>query len=249
MFLFITLLNFLFHAHAITGLEVMQKVDDAQNEIIGLDSTMDLVLIDANNQKVVRQMQSQVLEREEGNKSITTFTKPIDVKGTKLLTWTQKDAPNKQWLYLPSFNRLKKINSKSQSGSFMGSEFSYEDIAGMVIEKYDHKMLEDTKDYWKVESIPKSTTQSGYSKMISKISKKYLYPIEVQYYNRRNEILKQSLVSQMLTYELAKKTFYLPKSITMKNNLNLRSSIIEWTKRKIGIKHNESAFQPQRIKR
>jgi outer membrane lipoprotein-sorting protein len=238
-------------AHAITGREVMEKVKAHNEGYVGASATMTMTLVDAHDNKVERIMEALTKEgakddEEEGDKSITEFTKPLDVKGTKLLTWTMKKVPNKQWLYLPNFKRVKKINSKNQAGSFMGSEFSYEDIAGQEINKYSYKLISENADGWVVESTPKEN--SGYSKMMTTVSKKYTNPIEVKYYDRRGELLKTSKIEGYAPLKVKEKNIFYPKKVTMQNHQNNKKSIITWTERKVGIKHSNSKFKSQKLK-
>ena len=65
---------------------------------------------------------------DDGDKSLMVFDEPRDVKGTALLTHAHKQEADDQWLYLPALKRVKRISSSNRSGSFMGSEFSYEDL-------------------------------------------------------------------------------------------------------------------------
>lgn len=232
---------------AITGREVMEKVDKKGEGFIGSSSNMTLTLINAYGDKIDRVMNSMVLENnEEGNKSITEFVEPKDVKGTKLLTWTRKSESNKQWLYLPRFKRIKKISSSGQSGSFMGSEFSYEDIAGNELDKYDYKLLKEDDNAWTVEAKPKE--ESGYSKIVSTIDKKKLIPIKADYYDRKEELLKKSTMDKFKDYKVNKKSFTFANYIKMENLQTKKSSIIEWKERKLGIKHKDNDFKSTRLK-
>jgi outer membrane lipoprotein-sorting protein len=230
-----------------TGIEVMQKVEKQGQGFLGSEAKMQMLLIDAHGTQVERIMEASVLENvKEGDKSITAFIKPTDIKGTKLLTWTRVDDDNKQWLYLPKFKRVKKINSKNQAGSFMGSEFSYEDIGGQVLDKYNYKVLSEDKASWTIESTPKK--KSGYSKLISKISKTDLIPLEVKYYDRRSELLKESILSDFKTYKVGKKSFLMANKIEMKNLQTQKRSVIKWTNRKIGLKLKDSQFKSSKLK-
>jgi hypothetical protein len=238
------------NSYAITGREVMELVDKHNQGHIGSSSVMEMTLIDAHNNQVQRVMKSINKEAPKnvdyGEKSITEFLRPLDVKGTKLLTWTMKKGANKQWLYLPNFKRIKKINSKNQSGSFMGSEFSYEDIAGQEIDKYQYKLLKENSDNWVVESIP--INDSGYSKMITTISKKYSNPIKVEYFDRRGELLKTSTIEGHKSYSVKKKKIFFPGQVTMINHQNQKKSVIKWSDRKIGVEHSDSKFKSQKLK-
>tara|TARA_B100001971_G_C18268010_1_gene596213 strand:+ start:52154 stop:52894 length:741 start_codon:yes stop_codon:yes gene_type:complete len=232
---------------AITGREVMEKVDKSGEGFVGSSSEMTLVLINAQGEEIERVMESKVFENnEEGNKSITEFVEPLDVKGTKLLTWSQKSDNNKQWLYLPRFKKIKKISSSGQSGSFMGSEFSYEDIAGNELDKYEYKLLKEDESTWTVEARPKN--ESGYSKIISTIDKKKLIPIKAEYFNKREELLKKSVMDKFKSYQVGKKSFTYANYIKMDNVQTKKASIIQWKDRKIGVKHKENDFKSTKLK-
>ena len=130
LILFINLFLFTFQsqANAQKGLEIMTKADKANSGFLGETSEMHMTLINAHGDKVERKMNSKITETEsDGDKSIFTFQWPADVKGTKMLTWTHKKGNDDQWLYLPALKRVKRITSRNKTGSFMGSEFSYEE--------------------------------------------------------------------------------------------------------------------------
>lgn len=235
------------NSFAITGLEVMQKVENHNSGFIGSTSEMTMVLIDAHGNKVERIMEATLKEdKKDGDKSITSFEKPLDIKGTKLLTWTEKNGPNKQWIFLPKFKRVKKINAKNQAGSFMGSEFSYEDIGGQEISKYNFKLLSEDDKNWIVESISKEA--SGYSKMVSTISKSLFNPIKVEYFDRRGELLKVSTLDEYKEYKVKNKKINMSNKITMVNKQTKKQSIITWNKRKLGVKLKDSDFKSSKLK-
>jgi hypothetical protein len=241
--LFSTLIN----AAAPTGLEVMKKVQEHNKGFIGATSEMKMILVDAHDNKVERVMIGKVMENsKDGDRSITAFKKPLDIKGTKLLTWTAKSGPNKQWLFLPKFKRVKKINARNQSGSFMGSEFSYEDIGGQILDKYTYKLLSESKDEWIVESTP--IEKSGYSKMITTVSKKLTNPTKVQYFDRRGDLLKVSLMQDYKIFKIKDKSINMANKITMVNKQTKKKSIISWTKRKLGLKLKSNDFKSSKLK-
>ena len=240
------LLSFQLNADAPSGLEIMKKVQEHNKGFIGATSEMKMVLVDAHDNKVERIMTGKVMESKKGDKSITAFKKPLDIKGTKLLTWTAKSGPNKQWLFLPKFKRVKKINARNQSGSFMGSEFSYEDIGGQILDKYTYKFLSMNNDEWIVESTPKD--KSGYSKMITTISKKFLNPTKVEYFDRRGELLKISIIEEYEKFKVKGKLINMANKITMDNKQTKKKSIITWTKRKLGLKLKTTDFKSSKLK-
>jgi hypothetical protein len=56
----------------------------------------------------------------DGDKSLSIFDSPRDVKGTALLTFTHALESDEQWLYLPALKRVKRISFSNKSGPFLG---------------------------------------------------------------------------------------------------------------------------------
>ena len=241
--LFIISLN----AWAMSAREIMEQIEKANSGILGVKGTMSMTLLDANGNKVERSLTTQTLEdQSEGDKSILEFNTPLDVKGVKLLTWTLKDSPNKQWLYMPRFKRVKKINSRNQSGSFMGSEFSYEDIAGRQIDKYTYKLIEENDNTWTIESTP--TSKSGYSKLLTIFSKEKMNPIKTTYFDRKGSVLKIADMKDFSTHKVKGKSFHLADLIEMKNVQTKKQSILKWQDRNVGVSLNKNQFKSTKLK-
>ena len=125
---------------AAKGLRLAKELEVANRGFVGESSEMEMILIDAYKSKTVRQMTGKTMEtKSDGDKSLMVFQNPKDVKGTKMLTHTHKKGDDDQWLFLPSLRRVKRISSRSKTSSFMGSEFSYEDLGSQEIDKYQFK--------------------------------------------------------------------------------------------------------------
>jgi len=178
------------------GLRIARMVDEANNGFVGEYAEMEMILINAHGDTTTRKLVTEIRERDnQGDQSISTFQWPADVKGTRMLTWSQKTGDDDQWLYLPALKRVKRISSRNKSGSFMGSEFSYEDLGSQEVEEYTHKFLGevelDGRTCWKQERVPASS-KSGYSKEVVWIDQEYMNPLRIDYYDRKGELLKTS---------------------------------------------------------
>jgi hypothetical protein len=107
-------------------------------------SEMKMVLRSASGSENVRMIKIKSLEvTTDGDKSLMVFDEPKDVQGTSFLSFSHVNGPDDQWIYLPALKRVKRIASNKKSGSFMGSEFSYEDLSSFEPEKYSFKYLRD----------------------------------------------------------------------------------------------------------
>ena len=235
------------------GLRIANEAEQKNNGFIGEVSDLEMILIDAYGSRITRKMQGKVLEvSDDGDKSLNIFLNPTDVKGTKMLTWSHKTKDDKQWLYLPSLRRVKKISSKNKSSSFMGSEFSYEDIGSQEVEKYNFSYVKLGKsksgeEVHFIERIPKS--KSGYSKQIIQLSTKHLNAVYIEYYDRKNELLKVADVQDFKTYKVKGKSIYRASQIHMKNLQTKKESIFKWSNRKLGVKLKSSLFTKRAMKK
>ncbi len=235
------------------GLDIAKKMEASNNGFVGEESQMKMILIDAYGAKTTRLMKGLVKEVQgDGDKSISIFENPQDVKGTKMLTHSHKNDDDDQWLYLPTFRRVKRISSSNKSSSFMGSEFSYEDLGSQEVDKYKFKWMKDItleggQKGWLLERVPK--TKSGYSKMLMKISSQYMNPVEVEYYDRKNELLKVAKFTDFKNFKVAGKSMWRANKIHMKNVQTKKESIFEWSGRKLGVKHKDRDFNKNALKR
>ncbi len=233
------------------GKRLAQKYEQANDGFVGEQSDMELVLIDAYGQKVTRELEGKVLEvKGDGDRSLSIFKSPLDVKGTKMLTHSHKKDDDDQWLYLPAAKRVKRISSANKSGSFMGSEFSYEDLGSQEPEKFTYKWLRTEKmggrEVDVIERVPKD--KSGYSKQIMWMVDSINNPAKVEYYDRRGELLKTATFSGYKKYEVGGKTLYRASTISMDNVQTKKKSIFTWNNRKLGVNISESEFEQRSLK-
>src|SRR5210317_1773466 len=141
------------------GLEIAVEADRRDTGFQDSRAAMKMILRNRQGDESIRLIRVRTLEQEDdGDKSLTTFDQPADVKGTNFLSFTHKSGPDDQWLYLPALKRVKRISSRNKSGPFMGSEFAYEDLSSQEVEKYKYKYIKDEKvngvDCFLIERYP-----------------------------------------------------------------------------------------------
>jgi len=66
---------------------------------------------------------------EDKTRTILFFESPPEVKGVGFLQWSDPHAKDEQWLYLPELKRVRQISSGAKHESFVGTDFSYDDLA------------------------------------------------------------------------------------------------------------------------
>lgn len=217
------------------------------------DNTADMMMILRNKhgQESTRKIRNKTLEiQNDGDKSLSIFDTPRDVKGTAFLTFTHKVADDDQWLYLPALKRVKRISSRNKSGSFMGSEFSYEDIASQEIEKYRYKYVDEEQiaghDCFKIERYPLDKKNSGYSRQVVWMDKDEYRIWKVNYFDRKNSLLKTLTFKK---YHQYLDTFWRADELFMVNHQNGKSTTLNFSNYRFQTGLSDRDFNKNSLKR
>lgn len=210
------------------GLEIAREVDARDRGFGDSTSEITMILRDKYGNERPRHIRSRVLEGvEEGDKSIIIFDNPGDVKGTAFLSHTRKTGSDDQWLYLPALKKVKRISSSNKAGSFMNSEFAYEDIASQEVEKYTYTFLRDDqwqdKKVWVNQAVPVDP-KSGYSKLEIWIDIERYIPLKIDFYDRAAQLKKTLLLED---YQQYKNRFWRAHKWTMSNHQTGKITILE----------------------
>ena len=120
------------------------------------------------------------------------FHTPADVKGTSFLVWKYPGKESDRWIYVPALKLVKRIAADDKRSSFVGSDFTYEDVSGRDLEDETHVLLrkEDLagRAAYVVESKPRAP--SDYSRRLSWIDEERWLPLKEEYFDARNEPLR-----------------------------------------------------------
>ena len=232
------------------GLAIATEGDKRDTGFVDSTSNMVMELSNKQGDKSVRNIRIKTLEViGDGDKSMSIFDKPADVKGTAFLTYSHTIKPDEQWLYLPALKRVKRINSKNKSGPFMGSEFAYEDLASQEIDKYSYKYLRDETlngiDCFVIERYP-SYKHSGYTRQVAWVNKAEYRPEKIVFYDRKNSLLKTLTYS---AYQQYLGQFWRPDVMSMINHQTEKSTSLKWQNYKFKTGLSDRNFSKNSLKR
>jgi len=213
---------------AMSSEEVAKNSYDIMSGYNSSLSTTTMILKNAQGVENIRQLEFKKIEGIDGDKSLLTFLYPDDLKGTKLLSFEVIGSDDKQWLYLPSLKRVKRISSRNKSGSFMASEFSYEDISSQNYKNYSYsgeaeEVIKDGIKYFKVTRIP-IDANSGYSKQIIWVEKDSYLARYGDYYDKQDRLLKQINFSEYKVIDGIQRIV----RVNIENVQNGKSSSLTW---------------------
>ncbi|GMQ84399.1 MAG: outer membrane lipoprotein-sorting protein [Gammaproteobacteria bacterium] len=250
----LTLLSLPFNLPAQTaqerGLEIAVEADRRDTGFHDSRASMRMILRNKRGDESTRDIRVRTLEQlDDGDKSLTIFDKPADVKGTNFLTFTHKTGPDDQWLYLPALKRVKRISSRNKSGPFMGSEFAYEDLSSQEIEKYTYKYLRDEAcgelQCFVIERIPVDR-YSGYTRQLVWLDQQEYRPQKIVFYDRKDTILKTLIYSDYRQY-LGK--YWRAQDMFMENHQTGKSTRLVWENYRFQTGLTERDFDRNSLKR
>ena len=232
------------------GLRIAREASARDDGFGDFTAGMTMVLRDRHGRESVRQMRFKVLEVPgDGDKSLFVFEQPRDVQGTALLTHARINARDDQWLYLPALKRVKRIHASRRSGSFMGSEFSYEDMSSQQLEEYSYKYLRDEPcgelTCTVTEQVPLDK-KSGYSRKIVWQDTGELRTWKMELYDRRGSHLKTLTFANYRQYL---DRYWRAGQQTMLNHLTGASTVLKWTDFRFRTNLDDSEFTRTALRR
>lgn len=206
-------------AEELTGKEILER-SRILDTVSDMEAEMEMNIIRGDRIRN-RELIMFSLKGDDGSEmSLMRFTAPSDVQGSGFLTITHSDGQEENWIYLPALGRERRIISDERGGSFMGSDFTIEDIS-QTLTDYEHRLIEILQDadreIYLVESIPINEEikgQVGFSRLLSYIDKEKGYLIKSETYADNGEMIK--LLETGSIIEILEGV-YLPGRLVMKD--------------------------------
>lgn len=232
------------------GLWVARQIDREDTGFVNQVSQARMTLRNKQGQESTRSMTIKSFEVEgDGDKSLTIFSSPRDVKGTAFLSFTHALEPDDQWLFLPALKRVKRISSSNKSGPFMGSEFAYEDISSQEVEKYTYQYIREEEVLGSkghvIERVPVDP-KSGYTKQVVWIDGANWRIGKIDFYDRKGEKLKTLTFEDYKQYSNEK---WRSNRMEMVNHQSGKSTQLVWSDIKFGQDLTERDFDQNALKR
>lgn len=214
------------------------------------EANVTMVLRNSQGQEAQRELNVKSLEvSDDGDKALTVFNSPRDVKGTAFLSFSHALEPDEQWIYLPALKRVKRISSRNKSGPFVGSEFAFEDMTSYEVEKFSYEYLGEEDVNGEVCFVLRQTPNydySGYTSQKVWIDKSHYRVQKIEFYDKKNALLK---VLKPQEYKLYKDKFWRPMRSEMRNVQTRKSTYLITEDIDFDTELSESDFDKNRLKR
>jgi hypothetical protein len=146
----------------------------------------------------------------DGDRLLIRFTYPNDIRGTSFLVWEHPESDDERFLFLPSLGRVRRIAGAETQESFVGSDFTYEDVGGREFDEYTYDFAGSDgahaswtppaggqpRPAWRLESRQKNAS-AAFPRVISLVLKDSDVVVAADVYNRRNEKQKVYTVRRL----------------------------------------------------
>ena len=182
--------------------EIMEK-NFLVTKVSAIRVDLTMTLINSRGQKRERSTTTFIKLQPNGidSKFLVRFTTPPDVAGTGLLQIEHSDGDDDLWIYLPALKKSRRLVASNKKDSFVGSDFSYGDIALPKVDQYKHTVrgteVVDGHQCFVVESIPATDvvrSNSGYARKVTWVRADNFLETKVEYYDLANRLYKTQRV-------------------------------------------------------
>lgn len=228
-----------------TGYDIAKQIDEKEKP---KDMKADLTMILTNKKGKTRTSTIRSISKDDAKKQIIWFLAPADDKGVAFLKIEHDDNNDEMRLWLPAFNKVRRISSKQKADSFMGSDMSYEDMTSRELDEYTYKLTGsekiDNSEYYILESIPNPEIESTYSKHIAWVSKSDYLVMKEESYDNADRLLK----TKTIKYKKLK-GYDVPIEIYVKNIQKEHSTMLTFDNLELDTNVQDALFQEKNLKR
>lgn len=172
---------------------------------------------------------------DRADKLVVRFSLPREDAGTSFLVHRAAgDGHDDQWLYLPATRSVRRV-PVSNTQTFVGTNFIYEDVRGLSGERTDRYVYEfaesateDGRPCHVIRARPKSGVNSSYSQRVLWIDQERLFPLKVEYYDSRDQLWK--ILRNRAVASIADDTFR--AELTEMRDLRINEATVLWVRKR-----------------
>lgn len=151
------------------------------------------------------------------------------------------------WRYLANVDRIIKVPPSMMLQSWMGSDFSYDDMVktSSLYEDYIHEYLESKNGITKIKCIPKPKAPVVWGHVIEWIKESDLVPVRREFYSEKGNLLKTMIAENIKAVGRHK----IPMKMTMTNyQKEGLTTTLQYKTIKMDIPLDDSIFTQQKLK-
>jgi hypothetical protein len=191
-----------------TALELMNRMHKSYYYAAdGGSARVNMVLTDKKGRTREREfwmLRADIADMGDQN-YYTFFTKPADVRKTGFLVHKHADGADDRWLYIPAVDLVKRIAADDRRASFVGSDFTYEDVSGRLPGLDEHEFLAGEElngvAMSVVKSTPKDPKTADYAWRKTWVDPETMLPRQEEYFDKHGELVRRFEITKVITVE------------------------------------------------
>jgi len=175
-------------ANALTGEEILDKVDAVLSAPTDGTSTARMTLEDKNGKTKERSLKLWTRYfKDKDDWSLTKFVAPAEVRDLGFLSL----ADDKMYLYLPAFDRVRRIASHARKESFAGSDLSNDDLStGRYVDHFSAEIKEETDGEYVLQLTRKPGSNRIYPKSTVWVNKENFTIPRMELFDKNEKLWK-----------------------------------------------------------
>jgi len=187
--------------------DILTRVDAAMTDSKDQVSTLTMVLEDADGKTKERTLS---LQQKGGQLRMMKFLSPAEVKGVGFLSLSDEEM----YLYMPEFDKVRRIASHLKNDTFMGTDFSYGDMGSTsYATRYDARLINKDNGQATLELTPKKGQDVSYGKLAMTVDLERYLPRRIDFFDQAGQPWK------VMQYDQVEKVSgrWVPRSISMRD--------------------------------
>jgi len=182
------------------GEDIIRRVREREEDRT-MQSRVQMVLT-AKNGSTTERILDQYATRKGGvRRLVIIFHRPQSVANTRFLSIFQRGEAEQRWIFLPNLGNVRRIAASEGSSSFVGTDFTYEDLSDREVERDTHVYKgEEEVDGQRtlvVESTPKNPQDSSYSRVVTYVLPDRWLPLKIELFDKQNRLFKRLTAGQI----------------------------------------------------
>jgi len=219
--------------------DILARVEATMNAPKDQVATIEMTLRDADGNTKVRKL---TIKQKGSDLRLIKFSSPADVSGVGFLVRSEDEM----YLYMPEFGKVRRIASHVKNESFMGTDFSYNDIGETsYTDDYQPTIRDESETSVVLELTPTEPDESDYSKLLMTVDTTRNLPTKVEFYDKKGKLWKV-----MIQEEVEKvSSYWAVKRVTMTDKRKDHSTVMALSDVKFDTGLSDKDFSRRRLKR
>jgi hypothetical protein len=182
------------------------------------------------------------------SKTLVVFTAPEEIRGVVLLSINQRGVNERQYIYLPATQRVRTVVPQERSARFIGTDFTYEDIAERVLDDFTYRLLGEDETIeghktWKIEATPADPSRSQYKFLYYWVARDSLVILHSEMYDAQGREARVLHASQIKRVS----GIFGARRMEMSSVLSGTRTVLVIEEVKLNVSMDEKMFTPEGI--